>query len=79
MNFIKNIIHKIFPNLVLKIHILLGFNYDAMKFMNSSSSINVRSSELKIQAILIRQYHGIEKVLSLANPRKQLGDIVKIY
>jgi nitroreductase len=69
----KKKIHQLFPYLGPKIHIIVGFFYDTVKFIRTSSSLNPKKTKLKLQAILIRQYHGIEKALSLPHPRKGFG------
>jgi len=73
MSFIKKVIRKFFPNFFPTMHIVLGFVYDIKKFSKHSSVFNPSNSKYKLDALLRRQYHGIEKGLSFPNPRLGFG------
>ena len=69
-----NIIKKLLPSLAPKIHIFIGRMYDFKKFSKHCSSVNPNISKTKLQAYITRQYHGIEKGLTLPNTRLGFGE-----
>lgn len=69
-----NLVKKIFPNLFPALHIILGFSYDIYKYLHTASDFSPENNKQKLVAILTRQYHGVEKALSLPNPRLGFGE-----
>lgn len=67
------IIKQILPNLAPKLHILIGRIYDFRKFSKHCSSVKPDLSKTKLQAYITRQYHGIEKGLTLPDTRLGFG------
>ena len=69
-----SIIKKIVPSLAPKIHIFIGRMYDFKKFAKHCSSVKPNISRAKLQAYITRQYHGIEKGLTLPDTRLGFGE-----
>ena len=69
-----SIIKKIAPSLAPKIHIFIGRMYDFKKFAKHCSSVKPNISQAKLQAYITRQYHGIEKGLTLPDTRLGFGE-----
>jgi nitroreductase len=69
----KRLLRKIFPSLGPRLHIVLGYIYDINKFIKTTTSINAYDNKLKLEAILARQYHGIEKGFVMPKPRLGFG------
>jgi len=69
-----NFIKKIFPSLAPSLHIIIARIYDIKKFSKHCSSVKPNVSKAKIQAYITRQYHGIEKGLTLPNTRLGFGE-----
>jgi len=68
-----NLIKKIFPGLFPSIHIVWGFSYDIYKFLRTATDFSPENNKQKLVALLTRQYHGVEKALTLPNPRLGFG------
>jgi nitroreductase len=66
-------VKKIFPSLAPILHIIMGYLFDIYKFSKSSSNFVTNKRISQLESVLLRQYHGIEKGLSLNKPRMGFG------
>ena len=67
---------RLFPSLVPYIHIIIGYSYDIFKFLKNNTSIQYEKNKNKISSIITRQYHGVEKGMTLPNVRKGYGNLL---
>jgi nitroreductase len=70
----KKLLSKYFPKTIIKFHIIAGFYYDAKRILKHSASIRSLSNKNKLNSLIIRQSHGLEKALSLPSPEKNRGE-----
>jgi nitroreductase len=84
MNYILGILKKIIPD-VLRRRLRLGVDYiafitnyarDAKRFIKYSAFRDFPRSRTHLRALITMDYHGIEKGLSLANPRGWFGQVL---
>ena len=68
----KYISSKINPVL----HIILGYTYDTIKFLISSSSFFKDKDKSKLTSYLLKQSHGVEKAMTLPKPKQGRGYIL---
>lgn len=73
MKKMTNLLRKIFPGLFPSIHVIWGFSYDIYKFLRTATDFSPENNKQKLVALLTRQYHGVEKALTLPNPRLGFG------
>jgi|TARA_B110000093_G_C12959635_1_gene406565 nitroreductase len=68
-----NLVKKLLPNIAPILHIIIGRLYDIKKFSKHCSSVKPNINKVKLQAYITRQYHGIEKGLTLPDTRLGFG------
>ena len=68
------ILSKYFPKTIIILHIILGFFYDCKRILKHATSIKTSANQNKLNSLIIRQSHGVEKALSLPSPEKNRGE-----
>jgi len=71
---IKKKLSKHFPKTIIILHIIVGFFSDCKRMLRHASTIRTNVNQNKLSSLLIRQSHGVEKGLSLPNPKKNRGE-----
>lgn len=80
----KNLLKKILPNFLLELLkrlrdvLILPLNhiYDGYRYLRHSATVIRSNNKAKVRAILLKEYHVIEKGLSLPSPRPGFGQPV---
>lgn len=70
---IKKLASRYLPKTIIVFHIIFGFFTDGKRFLKNAMSVKTDWNQRKLNALIIRQSHGVEKGLSLPNPEKNRG------